>query len=126
MLWELLRRFWNRRRDRRRLALSLVVRSSGESGDLLTGVSEDISDSGIRLRSETLAPGQLMDQYREAEVAVELEEGAAPVKARAQLLWAYADGSGGSVSGWHFVRFRGNARRRLRRFLDRCEAEMTL
>ena len=124
MLRDLLRRFWNRRRDRRRLALSLPVRSAGGSGDPLTGISEDVSDNGIRLRSEALGPRQLREQYDASEVAVELEKGAAPIRARAKLVWAYSDGSGGSVSGWHFVSFKGNARRRLRHFLDRCEAEM--
>lgn len=124
MFGNLLGKLWNRRNDRRRLALSLTIRATGAAGRLFEGVSEDISDSGVRLRSAEQSPAQLLGHQDLVEMEIDPQEGALPVKVKAELIWAYPASQGGTMSGWHFAHFRGNARRRLRAYLDACEAGM--
>lgn len=124
MFGNLLRKLWNRRKDRRRLALSLTIRATGAGGRPFEAISEDISDSGVRLRSAGQSAAQLLGHQDLVEMEVNLKEGALPVKVQARLIWAYSASQGGAMSGWCFAHFRGNARRRLRAYLDACETDM--
>ena len=123
MFGGLLRRLWNRRKDRRRLVTKLVVRGVDSEGEPFECVSEDVSDNRIRLRFDTQSPSQLLGHQEGVPLEIDIKEELPPVKVQAQLVWAYAASDGGTMSGWRFVRFKGSARRRLRHYLDRSISE---
>ena len=123
MFGGLLRRLWNRRKDTRRLVTKLVVRGVDSEGEPFECVSEDVSDSGIRLRFDTQSPSQLLGHQEGVPLEIDIREELPPVKVQAQLVWAYDASDGGAMSGWRFVRFKGSARRRLRHYLDRSISE---
>ena len=123
MLGKLLEKFWNRRKDRRRISLRLEVRTTDPEGEPYDVMSEDVSDRGVRLRFEETGLSRVVGHRDEVPLEICLQDKMPPVKAQAQLVWAYNTTSGGSVSGWRFVHFKGNARRRLRNYLDQFEAQ---
>ncbi|MCZ6631769.1 MAG: PilZ domain-containing protein [bacterium] len=124
MLEKLWNRFRNRRKDGGRVMLHLQVKTADPDGNLCHMVSEDISDRGIRLRIEQRRWGEVLGHREEVALEIGLPEEKAPIVAQAQLMWAFNSQEGvGGTSGWRFVHFRGNARRRLRHFLEPHIAE---
>ena len=121
MLKKILRSLLNRRKDSRRVVLQVPVKAADPQGNTHEVVSEDVSDRGIRLRCEGVRLGTLVGHREELPLEICLQNETPPVVAQAKLVWVYDTAEGGSVSGWRFVHFHGNARRRLRNFLDRYE-----
>lgn len=122
MFWRLLRRFWNRRKEPKRIAIKLLVRAEDANGKRRELWSENVSDSGIRLRLNGSTLAQFVGHREAVPLEVCLEEDADPVRVHARLVWAYNTSDGGTVSGWQFGHFEGDARRRLDRHLDRAAA----
>ena len=125
MFGRMVGRLWNRRKDQKRFPLQLGVRASSSEesqGDL---VSEDVSGRGIRLRSNGGGTplSHIVGKHGEAPLEISLEEDVPPIKVRAQIVWSYSNSSGATISGWQFMNFHGNARRRLRAFLERVAEE---
>ena len=118
MLKSLLWRFLNRRRDSRRVVLHLAVRTTDPEGQPCEVVTEDVSDRGVRLRFDERDLATFVGHRQNVPFELCLEEGLPPVRAEAQLVWTYTAANGGTVCGWQFVHFKGNARRRLRHYLD--------
>ena len=123
MIGNWLSRLRNRRKDKRRVTLNLVVRAIDSEGRPCRVVSEDVSDRGIRLHLTEMNLGSFVGQRELVFLEICLQDDAPPVKAQARLVWSYTTFAGGTVSGWQFAHFRGNARRRLRRYLDQCASE---
>lgn len=119
----LVSRIWNRRKDQNRYPLGLTVRAVTDDGDVCEMVSEDLSDRGVRLQASDTPLSLIMDKHGEAPLEICLEEEVSPVKVKAQIIWTYSLTDGGTMSGWQFMNFHGNARRRLRSFLDRMAEE---
>ena len=123
MIGNWLRRFRNRRKDTRRVTLNLAVCAIDSEGRPCRVVSEDVSDRGIRLHLKETNLASFIGQRELVFLEICLLDDAPPVKAQARLVWSYTTFAGGTVSGWQFVHFRGNARRRLRRYLDQHVSE---
>lgn len=121
----LLSRFWNRRKDRNRQALQLEVQAGVEGGRVVALVSEDLSDRGIRLRSNGTPLSSLLGSGHDVPLEIHIEDDLPPVKVKARLAWSTMTRQGSSVSGWQFMNFHGNARRRLRHYLDRTASGET-
>jgi hypothetical protein len=86
-------------------------------------LSEDLSDRGVRLRSESSIIEGIVGAGSDVPLEVRLEEDLPPVKVKAKMMWSYVAAEGANVSGWQFINFHGNARRRLRHYLDRVGEE---
>ena len=124
MLEKLLNIFRNRRKGTGRVELQLQVKTTDSDGNLCDLVSEDVSDRGIKLRIEQRRLGEVLGHREEVALEIGLPDEATPIVAQAQLVWAFNSQEGvGGTSGWRFVHFRGNARRRLRHFLEPHIAE---
>ncbi len=125
MVWNLLGRFWNRRKNRKRIAINVAVRTADAEGRPCEVTSEDISISGIRLRFNEQSLAAFVGHREEVPLEISLEGEALSIQAQARLVWAYNTSGGGTVSGWHFGHFEGNAGRRLQHFLNTYNAGKT-
>ena len=123
MLGALLSRIWNRRKDHRRVAVCMVVRTVDAEGRPYELHSQDISESGIRLRFQKTGLAHFMGRREEVPLEIVLGEGVPPVEVLAQLIWAYDASNGSTVCGWRFCQFERRSRRRLLDFLDHAEAQ---
>ncbi len=123
MLSKLMKKIWNRRKDKRRMILSLPVRAIDAEGNSHEVISDDLSDRGVRIRVNEDHLKSIVGHREEIPLEIVLKEDVPPLKAQAELMWAYNTPQGGSVSGWRFVHFKGNARRRLRSYLDEFETD---
>ena len=123
MLEKWLNRFRKRRKGNGRVSLELQVRTTDSKGNPCDLVSEDVSDRGIRLRTEQANLAEMLGHREEVSLEIGLPLETAPIVAQAQMIWAFDSQDGGGVSGWRFVHFRGNARRRLRNFIEPYMAE---
>lgn len=117
MFEKLLRKVWNRRSPSVRVPLRITVKTQDPVGNFHEVVSEDISDSGVRLRFEKVGLAMVLGHREEVPLELCLENEATPIHALAQLVWAYNTAQGGSISGWRFVNLEGGAERRLQSFL---------
>lgn len=86
-------------------------------------MSEDISETGIRLHFQQWTIADFLGQREEIPLEVFMEPEVPPVKLQARLVWAFKAGQGGSVSGWQFLEFKGRSLRRFRNFIGRKEEE---
>ena len=86
-------------------------------------MSEDISETGIRLHFQQWTIADFLGQREEIPLEVFMEPEVPPVKLQARLVWAFNAGQGGSVSGWQFLEFKGRSLRRFRNFIGRKEEE---
>jgi hypothetical protein len=120
---DLLRRIWNRRRSRRRVQASLPVRTLDADGAPIELESEDIGDTGIRVRVFETGLAALMGHREEMPLEIELWDGTPAVRVEARLVWAYKSAAGATVSGWHFTEFHGDARRAIGEFLLKAPKE---
>ena len=118
MVWNLLGRFWNRRKNSERIAVNLVVRTVDSAGKPCEVTSDDVSISGIRLRFGDRGLAEFVGHREHVPMEIHLETEALSVQVQARLVWAYNTADGDTVSGWHFGHFEGSAARRLRSFLD--------
>jgi c-di-GMP-binding flagellar brake protein YcgR len=118
MFEKFLRKVWNRRNTATRVSLHITVKTQDPDGNLHEMISEDISDSGVRLRFEKVGLATVLGHREEVPLQLCLENEEIPIEALAQLVWAYNTSQGGSISGWRFVNFNSGAERRLHSFLD--------
>lgn len=118
MLQRWLRKVWNRRQDTCRVSVHVPVFVADPEGNRHEGISEDVSDSGVRLRFDKVALARVLGHREDVPLDIRLSQDIDPVQAQAQLIWAYNTVQGGSVSGWRFVQFRGNSQAQLCAFLD--------
>lgn len=117
MLEKLFRKIWNRRGAATRVQLHITVKTEDPEGQLHEVVSEDISDSGVRLRFEKVGLAKVLGHREEVPLQLFIGDDESPIEALAQLVWAYNTVQGGSISGWRFVNFSGGSARRLQSFL---------
>ena len=118
MFEKLIRKIWNRRATSNRVTLQITVKTQDPEGTFHEVMSEDISESGVRLRFEKVGLTKVLGHREEVPLQLFLEDEADPIDALAQLVWAYNTAQGGSISGWRFVTFEGGAERRLQSFLS--------
>lgn len=118
MFEKLLRKIWNRRATSNRVSLQITVKTQDPDGKFHEVTSEDISESGVRLRFEKVGLTTVLGHREEVPLQLLLEEDDDPIDTSAQLVWAYNTAQGGSISGWRFVNFDGGAERRLQSFLN--------
>ncbi|MDA0709074.1 MAG: PilZ domain-containing protein [bacterium] len=121
MFEKLIRKVWNRRSPSLRLPLNVSVKTQDPEGNMHEVVSEDISDSGVRLRFEKVGLTKVMGHREEVPLQLCLEEDEKPIETLGQLVWAYNTAHGGSISGWRFVNFDSSSARRLQKFLNAQE-----
>ena len=124
MFGKIFEKFWNRRKEIRRIILKLEVNITDLEGEPYKLISEDVSDWGIRLHFEETRISRIVGHREEVPLEIYLQDGISPVEVQANLLWVYDDIGGGSVSGWRFVHFKGNSHRQLMNYLDHCEAQL--
>lgn len=117
MLGKIFRKLWNRRSDNQRISLEVVVNTTDPDGHEHQLISEDVSGSGVRLHFEKVGLAHILGHREEIPLEI-LLTGQDSIVTQAQLVWAYNTAQGGSVSGWRFVEFSRNSRRRLLDFLD--------
>ena len=120
---DLLRRIWNRRRSRGRVQASLSVRTMDAEGAPIELESEDIGDTGIRLRVFETGLAALMGHREEMPLEIELRDATPAARVDARLVWAYKSAAGATVSGWHFTEFHGDARKAIGEFLKNAPEE---
>lgn len=118
MFEKLFRKVMNRRKTSDRVKLVVTVKTQDPEGNLHEVVSEDISDSGVRLRFEKVGLATILGHREEVPLQLFLNAEDQPVQANAQLVWAYNTVQGGSISGWRFVNFEGGSLRRLQDFIQ--------
>ena len=125
-MWEKwLRKILNRRQGNRRIPLQVPVFTTDPDGKEHEVVSEDVSDSGVRLRFQKIGLTNVLGHREEVPLKIRLSQNEDPVITHAQLVWAYNTVQGGSVSGWRFVTFDGNSEQRLGDFLSQYEGLQT-
>ena len=118
MFEKFLRKIWNRRSPSVRVPLRISVKTQDPDGNFHEVVSEDISDSGVRLRFEKVGLAMVLGHREEVPLELCLEDDDTPIHALAQLVWAYNTAQGGSISGWRFVNLEGGSERRLQNYLS--------
>ena len=121
MLSRIYRKLANRRKESDRVPLSLRVQTMNTDGQAVEMMSEDISETGIRLHFQEWTIADFLGQREEIPLEVFMEPEVPPVKLQARLVWAFNAGPGGSVSGWQFLEFKGRSLRRFRNFIGRKE-----
>ncbi len=117
MFNRLIRRLLNRRQASSRFPLCLRVKTTSATGDDLEITSEDVSESGIRLRFESYGIADILGHRDELPMEIFLEAEVAPVNVQGKLIWAFAPAGGGAVSGWEFVELKGRSLRRFRTYI---------
>ena len=121
MLSRIYRKLVNRRKESERVPLALRVQTTDSDGQAIEMISEDISETGIRLHFKEWTIADLLGQREEIPLEVFMEAEVPPVKLQARLVWAFNAGQGGSVCGWQFLEFKGRSLRRFRNFIGRTE-----
>jgi c-di-GMP-binding flagellar brake protein YcgR len=117
MFEKIIRKVWNRRATATRVVLHITVKTQDPDGNFHEVTSEDVSESGVRLRFEKVGLAMVLGHREEVPLQLFIEDQDKPLEALAQLVWAYNTAQGGSISGWRFVNFDGNSERRLQTFL---------
>ena len=112
-----IRKVWNRRTTAKRVVLHITVKTQDPDGNWHEVISEDVSESGVRLRFAKVGLAMVLGHREEVPLELLLENEETPIKAQAQLVWAYNTAQGGSISGWRFENFDGNSQRRLQTFV---------
>ncbi len=120
VLSRIYRKLANRRKESDRVPLALKVQTTDSGGEAVEMMSEDISETGIRLHFQQWTIADFLGQ-EEIPLEVFMEPEVPPVKLQARLVWAFNAGNGGSVSGWQFLEFKGRSLRRFRNFIGRKE-----
>ena len=123
MKGNLLRRLWDRRKASRQTIRHLSVHMADVEGNIWELASENLSSRGIWLRSDRTNAGWLAANRERVPLEIRLQEEAAPVRVRGELLWTYPTSDGGMMSGWRFACYEVIARLRLWNYLDRCESD---
>lgn len=117
MFEKIIRKVWNRRTTAKRVVLHITVKTQDPDGNWHEVVSEDVSESGVRLRFEKVGLAKVLGHREEVPLELFISDEDTPLKAQAQLVWAYNTAQGGSISGWRFVNFDGNSERQLQNFV---------
>jgi c-di-GMP-binding flagellar brake protein YcgR len=118
MFKKFLRKLWNRRNTAIRVTLHIIVKTQDPDGEIHEVISEDISDSGVRLRFEKVGLSAVLGHREEVPLQLFLPDDDSPIETLAQLVWAYNTSQGGSISGWRFVNFDSGSEARLNNFLE--------
>ena len=103
------------RRKERRLPVSLPVKMPDAEGRMWSLRTEDLSADGVRIRSDRENVAQLAAHRQEVRIEIQLLDDATPASVWAELRWTYPIWAGGTMSGWRFTRYGGDARERIRR-----------
>ncbi len=119
MLRNLLRKIKNRRKEHTRVDLKLPVKTADLDGRAFELESENISDSGIRVRSAVPNLAEFVGHREQVPLDIHLGETGEVARIQARLVWAYHTSEGGTVSGWQFGQFEGDAERMLLDCLNR-------
>ena len=112
-----IRKLLNRRQEKSRYPLRLKVKTTIAAGEDLGFMSEDISEQGIRIRSQEHGITDILGSMDELSLEIFLEAEVPPVSVQAKPIWAFVPS--GTVSGWEFIELRGRSLRRFRTFVDR-------
>ncbi len=118
MLGDLISKLWRRPKERRRIQVKLPVRTVDADGTPVSLESEDIGDTGFRLRSSGIGLAALMGHREEMPFEIRLWNDTSAARADARLVWAYRSDSGDTISGWNFVEYHGDSRRAIADFID--------
>ena len=103
------------RRKERRLPVSLPVKMPDAEGRMWSLRTEDLSAEGVRIRSDRENIAELAAHREEVPIEIQLQDDATPTSVWAELRWTYPIWAGGTMSGWRFTRYGGDARERIRR-----------
>ena len=121
MLRHIFGKLWNRRKKQDRITLELAVKSVDSEGNQHELRSEDVSESGVRLRFKQANLGSFIGHREEVPLEILIEQDGDSVHVRAQLIWAYDTSNGGTLSGWQFRHFEDDGLNKLRNLLDANE-----
>ena len=118
MFCDFLRRIWSRRKASRRVEVRLAVRILGLNDQQFEVESEDIGDTGIRIRIEGAGLASVLEHREEVPLEITLKEDSQPISVDGRLIWAYRSSNGDTICGWQFVRYHDGAQESIASFLD--------
>ncbi|MDP6778462.1 MAG: PilZ domain-containing protein [Candidatus Latescibacteria bacterium] len=123
MLRKWLGRLWNQREASTRVPTALVVDTLDCDGQPHTGETEDVSETGIRLRFQRADIAGLIGHRELVPQEIRLDPEGDPVAVQSRLVWAYNASDGGTVCGWQFLHYEEDAHDRLREFVERSDSD---